>query len=541
MHTITALLEQPQVAALAAGVETLEVLERWIRELEYARSHQLAELSRLASKIAVDGHHQDHGELMHRSVAAEVATASHLGQRAAERRIAHAATLIDQYPNLGHALRDGVVSLRHTEVVVNAGSIISTPSARARFETEVLPLAQDLTAYQLEPHAKRLAEVYAERTLDERHAEARCRREVKIMNLDDGMAQLTATVGAVDAYAIKDRLARIAHRVREHGAAATAAGAAGAADHTDDATEALAHADACTRAADPRTLKQIEADVLVELALTGGSSAVAEQVPGTASHAFARSSHADRTYHATPTSHATGDPLSAISGRVQVSVPVFTLAEIESEDTKGYCSPAELAGYGPIPTSVARALAGGAPAWERVMTHPMSGAVMTVDRYRPNEDLKRLLGARDMHCRFPGCTRKLDHCDIDHTVPAALGGATRPENLGHLCRNHHVLKHWRFLGQSGWSPTQMPGGVYRWVSPIGREYRDIPKSTVRFRPHAPPDAQEESRTTSRVPGSTLRAPRGPSKEPETAPKEPRDPVSPDAPPGTPAGEAGWPY
>ncbi|GAA1974682.1 hypothetical protein [Microbacterium pumilum] len=66
-------------------------------------------------------------------------------------------------------------------------------------------------------------------------------------------------------------------------------------------------------------------------------------------------------------------------------------------------------------------------------------------------------------------------CHIDHTVDAALGGATCEPNLAHLCVGHHVLKH-----ASEWQVLQLAGGVLEWTSPTGRVYIDRPEPTLRF-------------------------------------------------------------
>lgn len=430
--------------ALAAGVSAVEAIETMIRRLDYLRASQLAGLSRLGSQIAADEGHPDHGETVHRAIEAEVAAALRTGHVSAANLMAHAGELIDRYPATAAELAEGRVSLPHTRVVAEAGRIIVDARARAAYEAEALPLALELTPRQLRAHARRIAEHFAECSLEERHREARARRGVRVVDLDDGMADVIATVGAVEAYAIKDRLARIAYAARR---ASLVAG--------DPA--ASSGADACT----PR---QAQADAFVGLLLTGA--------PG-----FGRDDAA----------FVAGDPLDSITARVQVSVPVLTLAGATGPGAQPHLGPAELAGYGPIDAPTARRLAGAAPAWERVLTHPISGAVLAVDRYRPSEDLRRLLGACDQHCRFLGCTRRLDHCDVDHTIPAAEGGPTSPENTGHLCRRHHTLKHFEFLRGSGWKAKQEAGGVYEWTAPSGRRYRDAPSSSVRFRPVPGPE------------------------------------------------------
>ena len=171
---------------------------------------------------------------------------------------------------------------------------------------------------------------------------------------------------------------------------------------------------------------------------------------------------------------AAGEGIDAIRAHVQVTVPVLTLAGVHDEG-------ANLAGYGPIDPDTARRLAGNAKGWDRVMTHPVTGAVLAVDRYRHTKDLERTLRVRDEHCRFPGCRQPFWRCDIDHTHDAALGGQTSEHNLAHLCRRHHVLKH-----ATDWQVRQLGGGTLEWTSPTGLTYIDIPTPTLRFIPNADP-------------------------------------------------------
>lgn len=96
-------------------------------------------------------------------------------------------------------------------------------------------------------------------------------------------------------------------------------------------------------------------------------------------------------------------------------------------------------------------------------------------RCRPGEQMRRMLRARDLHCRFFGCRAPAYRCDIDHTIDAAKGDPTSTDNLAHLCRGHHTLKH-----HGGWSVSQNKAGVMHWRSPTGRSYADRPPSRVRF-------------------------------------------------------------
>jgi hypothetical protein len=142
---------------------------------------------------------------------------------------------------------------------------------------------------------------------------------------------------------------------------------------------------------------------------------------------------------------------------VAVTVPVFTLLGNGEE-------PGTLEGYGPIDADTARSLAAHAPSFVRILTHPVTGTVLDVDRttYRVPADLKRWLKVRDNDsCTFAGCGRSAAECDVDHTVPWAEGGTTSATNLAHLCRSHHRLKH-----ESLWRMTQSSAGI-TWTSPTG--------------------------------------------------------------------------
>jgi hypothetical protein len=93
------------------------------------------------------------------------------------------------------------------------------------------------------------------------------------------------------------------------------------------------------------------------------------------------------------------------------------------------------------------------------------------EQYRVPADMKRVLNLRDGTCRFPGCNRPAARSDIDHTRPWEHGGPTDLDNLAHLCRAHHRLKH-----QTLWAVEQEPGGVLVWTSPAGSIHRTHPET-----------------------------------------------------------------
>jgi len=95
--------------------------------------------------------------------------------------------------------------------------------------------------------------------------------------------------------------------------------------------------------------------------------------------------------------------------------------------------------------------------------------------YRPSAALEEFVRIRDLTCRFPGCERPAEFCDIDHTVPYPIG-PTHPSNLKCLCRKHHLLKtFWR-----GWGDQQLPDGTVVWTTPTGHTYKTLPGSRIFF-------------------------------------------------------------
>jgi hypothetical protein len=124
-------------------------------------------------------------------------------------------------------------------------------------------------------------------------------------------------------------------------------------------------------------------------------------------------------------------------------------------------TPSMLDGYGPIPPSEARRLTANSPTFYRIITDPITGIRLTMDRttYRPTREQRRWLAWRDGVCTFPGCNRT--NCDIDHTIQWQNDGATNVDNLALLSPGHHTLENL--------------DGQVRFTSPLGRvHYADPP-------------------------------------------------------------------
>ena len=123
----------------------------------------------------------------------------------------------------------------------------------------------------------------------------------------------------------------------------------------------------------------------------------------------------------------------------------------------------------------ARWLAARAPSFMRLLTHPETGVALSLGRtrYAVPSDLRTWLRVRDGTCRFPGCSRAARFCEVDHTDDWQFGGATRYDNLAHLCKSHHNLKH-----HTGWKVVQLGGGVLEWTSPLGKTYTVDPETKI---------------------------------------------------------------
>ncbi|MBN9185936.1 HNH endonuclease signature motif containing protein [Microbacterium sp.] len=374
------------------------------------------------------------GDIVLRSVCAELGVAMRVSDRTVQARLGEAARLIDDYPRTHDALTRGRIERGHAVAIADAGLAISDGDLRRRYEARALEVAEAESVPRTRAAVRAIAAAIDPAAVNASIEQAQRGRSVRVYDLADGMARLLADLPTHLAYAIHDRLTRIAHDVGTQRAV------------TPPTSSDPGGADVATAPeSDERCTDELRADILSDLLLTSTTS-------------------------------AHGDPavVQTIAGRIQVTVPVLTLAGVSGE-------PALLAGYGPIDAATARELAAGAPGWDRVMTHPHTGLPLAVDRYRPSAELRRFLAARDEHCRFPGCRVAAWRCDIDHTIAASEGGCTACENLADFCRRHHTMKH-----GGEWTVRQLPGGVLEWTSPCGRIVLDRPAPTVRFVPSGDP-------------------------------------------------------
>ncbi|MFL0243681.1 DUF222 domain-containing protein, partial [Mycobacterium sp. SMC-17] len=147
-------------------------------------------------------------------------------------------------------------------------------------------------------------------------------------------------------------------------------------------------------------------------------------------------------------------------------------------------APGFLPGYGQIPADQVERLADGATI--RQVDLPPDAAE---PRYRPSAQLAEFVRCRDLTCRFPGCDRPAQACDIDHTT-AYPAGPTHPSNLKCLCRFHHLLKTFH-----PWQDQQFPDGTVVWTAPTGHTYITKPEGAHWYpqlaQPTGTPETTEE--------------------------------------------------
>ncbi|MFN3708267.1 DUF222 domain-containing protein [Microcella sp.] len=405
----------------------------------------------------------------HRVAASELACAMRISERQATDLIEQSRALATRLPATREALAAGRISLGHAAAMVDEASTMSSvvderdrmlaeavdassddagelPSAAevvAEFERRALRHAETTSPGRFRQRARRLRERLEPMTRERRCAERVAERGVWVEPARDGMAYLTAYLPAADAWAAYNRISDIANQlgridrgadsVAGAGSGGDGAGVGGSDGVGSDTGVVRGDGAAGDGVSDDRTLPQRRADVFRDLLFDGVMPA-----------------------------HGTG---TGIRPTVLVTVPVMTLLGHDTAEV------ASVEGHGPISDAEARRLAAAAPSFIRVLTHPETGATLSVgrDRYVVPRDLRMWLRVRDEYCRFPGCGRAASHSDVDHTRDWQHGGTTSADNLAHLCPSHHRLKH-----HTRWRVQHDGGGTLLWTAPSGRTYRTEP-------------------------------------------------------------------
>ncbi|MDT0117539.1 DUF222 domain-containing protein [Microbacterium sp. PRF11] len=414
---------------------------------EARKTRALARAGRLALDVMAGQRASSReAEMALREVASEIAAAGCLSDRSVQAQIGRALTLVDHFPATVDAWEAGALSRAHVQAIVDAGTPVPLDK-RGEFDVLAVTTAEGLSPGRLRARLATLAERLQPTTITERHRRGREERCVRVVRGENGMSDLIATLPTVLAVGIYDRLTQQSRVLID-------------ARQDIDAPPPVSEVPgspvpsggrSCDAEPDTRSADQVRADILADLLLTAAPDADptrTEDGPGA---------------------------LGAIRARVQVVVPALSVLNPERENI----DPAELVGHGPIDIDTARRLAEATRVpWDRVLTNPVTGAVLCTDTYQRTAAIDRYLRARDRHCRWPGCTAPAIRCEVDHNLDHALGGKTHVCNLCHFCQRHHTQKQF-----TRWQVRQLPGGVIEFTSPTGRTYTDHPlpySPAVRF-------------------------------------------------------------
>lgn len=427
----------------------LRMLDGLVTDLQAVRNHiavlQAAEAELFARAVIVIEAREDErspkatraiangAQIAVREVHAELAAALRLSEYTIARKIDQGYTLNEKFTDTMMELVLGHIDGAHADAIVDVGAVLADDGLRAQFEAMALEWAKTETPTRLRGLLSDLITRLDPDGTEERVQDAVSRRRTWVRDVEPGVSCLGITGPTALIHGAHDRLTQIAADLRNDNAAAERA-----AGEDSEGYEPV----------DDRTLGQIRTDVAIDMLLTGA-----------------------------PTGHGGDDSrtrFAELRGVVHIEIPAMSLT---GEQRGG----ATIPNHGPVDIDTARLLAADAPTWSRVFRDPETRVPTCVDTYRPSKKQRRLLKARDVRCRFPGCRRPARgtdrNADIDHTIAWADGGPTALWNLAHLCRRHHTLKH-----ETDWTVEQLPGGLLRWTAPTRRVHHDRPPGTVMFVP-----------------------------------------------------------
>lgn len=374
----------------------------------------------------------------------EVAQALTLTSAASDELVRFATELVERLPGTFTALAAGDIDYLKARTLWHCTGQVSDEVA-AEIEARVLPRAPRQTTGEIRAKVRRLVKRLDPQALRQRREAAQRRREVTLVETEDGTAQLVGADLPTDAAsAAYGRVSAIATGLKQEG--------------------------------DGRSIGQLRADVF--LALLRGT--LTTTAPPADTYTRTPADHADHrdagagwsdaddtaadviaaTVHAELTALGTDlpDPRRRL-GPLIVQAAAEITASLAALRTRWHlcdhdASRSAESGHHATGSEVVRCETSGAPS--------RCGSREIDRRYRVPAAMRRLLEHRDRRCCFPGCRRPVRHCDADHSIPFHAGGVTCPCNLTLLCRHHHRLKQTK-----GWRLDHLWPGVILWIGPTG--------------------------------------------------------------------------
>jgi hypothetical protein len=359
----------------------------------------------------------------------DVAAALRMSTGTAQIRIDIARTLVNHLPNVCSALAMGEISPAHATVIAReSASAIRDgmgPAHIYSIEQSALAYAEFHTPTQVANKVRTTIAKLAPEPFEEIAERARDTRRVSCFREVDGLSTIVAILPAEDAQIVMKAIENFIHAQVANDSISlgkkSAVGAQSGSDNQDSDSDVIPD--------EHRSMDMKRADALTSIATWS-----------------LQQSTVDVKLHRRPVT-------------VNVTIDLPTLLGLAE-------NPGQLAGYGAIPASVARALASDGK-WQRFITDPQTGTLLDYGResYEPPQALVDFLIARDRTCRFPGCRQSAARADLDHAQSWESGGETSAANLGALCRRHHRLK-----THGGWKLESHSDGSCTWTSPLGKIY-----------------------------------------------------------------------
>ena len=459
--TLTGLIAiDPHTLTPSARVDYLAALERQTSWLQAAMQRAIVAVAGIEATSA-EGPFGGVDE----SEREDVSSALRLSAGTAQMRIDVARTLVNHLPQTCSALATGEISPAHATVIAKetASAIRDGLSEFAVFSIEerAISYAEFHTPSQVAQQVRTAIAKFAPETFEEVVEKARDSRRVSCYNDIDGMSTVVAILPAEDAQTVMKAIETFIVK----------------SDRLDlqKAGDEITKKD--SRSANGAANQIAEKD---SRSANGAANQIAEKDSRSANGAADRMAEKDSR----SADMKRADALTAIAGFALASKvdevalhrrPITINVTIDLPTLLGLSeNPGQLAGYGAIPASVARALASDGK-WRRFITDPQTGVLLDYGRqmYEPPQGLIDFLIARDRTCRFPGCRRSAALSDLDHAQSWDDGGTTSLDNLGALCRRHHLLK-----THGGWSIESRADGSCTWTSPLGKIYQTPARSIL---------------------------------------------------------------
>ena len=340
------------------------------------------------------------------AVREEIAAALRWSPVTTQHRIDTARLLAGPLAATHETLSLGEISPGHVAVIVEAASHVL-----GDLQHRLLPVARCGTLSATRAAARRAVLAIDADGARRRRLEARCTRDVYVVDDLDGLSTLIARLSTEDAHALMTAIDTRA------AAMDVAAGSEG------------------------MRIGERRAAALRELVLDSAT----DLVPGSGHGNARRSAHVDLVIDLAALLDLTDNPAQLTgSGPVPPDVVRDLLADPDIAVTM-----------------------------RRLVTDPLTGHLLDIGRrsYAIPDRLRAYVQARDVTCRFPGCRRRATACQIDHAQPWDDNGQTSRHNLGALCVRHHQLKThagWAIT-------ESQADGTCTWLSPQGRHYDHPPR------------------------------------------------------------------